>query len=303
MEVILNNATKYKIKPIDYISILSNCSFYFPYLSNTNRVRATLFGIDVLLFNLSEQDEGVDVFIAIPDDFNAIHYHQFKESDDGLTKNAHLTYHGCHKKRKMSGEIHLKNNGKNRFSGEPGKVEAPISKSDNLIKYPLPICRIELNHQAKSVKTRHKVENYFELSSPNDVFFNTIEVYLARKDFLRSLVACDKSVRNVLGSLFVFSTMEMFYKDTLVRGTGIYPQALALQTKSYELLVFARHEYVNPVYTQNTIRYFHTNNYFKNLISRKCIEANDSWFVAKNSISTNKNSMKTIKDFINEKNE
>ena len=112
-----------------------------------------------VLFKLSEAEGAVDAIITIPDEFSSIHYFRNQASTDGITKDAHLTYHGRPKRKKMTGEIHLVNNGRNRFSGQSNQVAAPLSFSNDIAKYPLPICRIELNLQARKVQPRNSISN------------------------------------------------------------------------------------------------------------------------------------------------
>jgi hypothetical protein len=251
----------------------------------------------MLLFKLSEANEKVDVIITIPDDFFAIHYYRTQGTKDCITKNAHLTYHGLPKRKKMSGEIHLVNDGRNRFSGQPNRVSAPLSVSSDIRIHPLPICRIELNLRAGKVQPRNSISNFFELH-PGNVFFNTIEVHLAQTGFLHSIASCAPSVRNVLGSIFVLTDMQSHYADTLCRRAGLYPQALALQTKNYELVILATHEYKNSSYEKNTLRYFHTEDYFKNLVSRSYSPTEQGWFVDRKSQTGPKPGFINLKNFL-----
>jgi hypothetical protein len=73
--------------------------------------------------------------------------------------------------------------------------------------------------------------------------------------------------------------MRTFYLNKIDRRPGLYPQALALKTQNFELIILALHEYRNPEYKINAIRYFHTENYFKDLASRSCMPHAGGWFV------------------------
>lgn len=292
----ISNATKHNFSRQEYIGELTGCSAYFPSSGKSNSARAMLHGCDVLLFKLSEAEGTVDAIITIPDDFSSIHYFRNQATTDGITKDAHLTYHGLPKRKKMTGEIHLVNDGQNRFSGQSNRVAAPLSVSSDIKTHPLPICRIELNLQARKVQPKNSISNFFELH-PGNVFFNTIEIYLARSGFLHAIASCAPSVRNVLGSIFVFTDMQSFYADTLCRRAGLYPQALALQTKNYELVILATHEYKNPFYEENTLRYFHTEDYFKNLVSRSCAATEQGWFVGQKSHAAPKPGFSILKTF------
>ena len=281
--MMINNATRHDFSGQEYACDLTGCSFYFGGRGKAdNSARATLSGSNVLLFKLTERSGAIDVIITIPDGFSPTHYYRGRGTSDQLSKAAHLTYHGRPKRKKMSGEIHLVNNGLNRFSGAPNKVAAPLSFCNDIGKYPLPICRIELCHHTGHVQPQSDIPNFFELH-PGDVFFNTVEVYLARSGFLHSIASCAPSILKVedglLGSIFIHSSMQIFYLDRLDRRPGLFPQALALQTQKYELVILATHESKNSEYQVNALRYFHTEDYFRKLVSRNCLPHGGGWFV------------------------
>lgn len=275
----INSATAHDYTKQQYACDLTGCTFYFGGQTKThNSARATLSGSDVLLFKLEEKNGAVDVFISIPDKFLPIHYFQGNATSDHLTRDAHLTYHGQSKKKKMSGEIHLVNNCQNKFSGASNLVSAPLAFSSDIAKYPLPICRLELNLSAGCVQPKRDIPNFFELH-PDNVFFNTVEVHLARAGFLRSIASCSRKVSPLLGSIFINTSMHLFYLNRMERRPGLFPQVLALQTQNYELVIFAAHEYKNSEYQENAVRYFHTEDYFQNLVSRNVQAYEGGWFV------------------------
>lgn len=275
----INNATAHDYTKQQYACDLTGCAFYFGGQSKTsNSARATLLGSDVLLFKLEEKNGAVDVFISIPNEFLPIHYYQGNPTSEALTWEAHLTYHGQSKKKKMSGEIHLVNNGQNNFSGKATVVSAPLAFSSDIAKYPLPICRLELNLSAGRVQPKRDISNFFELH-PENVFFNTVEVHLARAGFLRSIASCSPKVSPLLGSIFINTSMHLFYLNRMERRPGLFPQVLALQTQNYELVIFAAHEYKNLRYQENAVRYFHTEDYFRRLLSRNVMPHGDGWFL------------------------
>lgn len=274
-----NNATPHDFSMQHLLSCLSKCTFYFAGRDTSeNSARAMLCGSDVLLFKLSEKSGAVDVYISIPDNFEPSHYYEGKPTLESPTKDAHLTYHGNRKKKKISGEIHLKSNGMHQHSGATNKLAAPLAITKDVEKYPLPICRIELNLQAGSCQPQNDIANFFELNF-GEIFFNTVEVHLARAGFLQSLASCSPFISPVLGSIFIHTSMETFYQKELRRRPGLYPQALALQTKNYELVILALHEYRNTEYQVNSLRYFHTANYFQELTSRSYMPHHGGWFV------------------------
>lgn len=275
----INNATPHDYSRQQYGCDLTGCSFYFcGQRKRNNSARATLLGLDVLLFRLEEKNQGIDVFISIPDGFLPTHYFRGSATPDDRTKAAHLTYHGRPKRKKMSGEIHLVNNGLNRFSGMSNKVSAPLAFCSDIMKYPLPICRVELNLGAGSLQSKKGIPNFFELH-PGEVFFNTVEVHLARSGFLHSVASCSPNIANLLGSMFINTSMQLFYLNRMERRPGLFPQALALQTQNYELVILATHEYKNSAYDENAVRYFHTEDYFRRLVSRNYLPHAGGWFV------------------------
>lgn len=275
----INNATPHDYSGQQYACDFTGCSSYFRgRAKSSNAARATLLGLDVLLFRLEERSDGVDVFISIPDDFLPTHYFRGVATPDEPTKNAHLTYHGSPKRKKMSGEIHLVSSGLNSFSGVSNRVSAPLAFSSEIESYPLPICRLELNLRAGSLKSRKDTQNFFEIH-PGDVFFNTIEVHLARSGFLHSVASCSPTISPLLGSIFINTSMHLFFLNKMESRPGLFPQALALQTRKYELVILATHEHKNSEYQENSVRYFHTEDYFRNLVLRNCQPHADGWFV------------------------
>jgi hypothetical protein len=116
--MMINNATRHDFSGQKHVCDITGCSFYFSGRGKAdNSARGTLSGSNVLLFKLTERNGAIDAIITIPDDFSPTHYYQAQGTPDQLSKTAPLTYHGRPKRKKMSGEIHLVNNGLNRFSG------------------------------------------------------------------------------------------------------------------------------------------------------------------------------------------
>ena len=259
----MNNGTPHDHSLQEYACDLTGCTFYFDNHSfNTNKIRATFKGKNVLLFSIEERTDSVEIYVAIPDNFHCIHYKNGTSTKICLSKNAHLTYHGKPKRKKITGEIHIKNDGLNTFRGEVDKTEAPVASSSNIEIHPLPVCRIELSESIGKVIPKTNIVNYVEIQS-KACFFNTIEVHLARRGYMNNIAFVDRNIPDIYASLFVHTSMHAFYLDKLERRPGLFPQAIALQTEKFELIILATHEYKNPSYDTNTVRYFYTKDYFK----------------------------------------
>lgn len=275
----MNNGIPHDYSMQRYVCDLTGCTFYFDnHISNKNKVRAILDGETILSFALEENADSVDAFITIPDNFNCIHYKGGIATKNFQSNNAHLTYHGRPKKKKISGEIHIKSEGMDPLKGKADKTEAPVASSSNIELHPLPICRIELSETAGRVTSPDKAINYFQVKTEK-YFFNTIEVHLSRRGYMRNLASVARVIPDEYSSLFIHVSMHAFYLGRLELRPGIFPQALVLQTKNFELIILATHEYKNPKYDSNSIRYFHTKDYFGDLSRRNIIHHAGGFFV------------------------
>lgn len=275
----MNNGIPHNYSQQEYICDLSGCTYYFDnHSSNTNILKALFKGENILLFSIKEHHDSVEIYITIPDNFRCNHYKNGNLTQNYLSEKAHLTYHGKPKRKKISGEIHIKNNGFNIFNGEVDKTEAPIASSSNIEIHPLPICRIELSNTIGSVTPKKSIFNYFEVQSEN-CFFNTIEVHLARRGYMDNIASVKRNIPDIFSSLFIHTSMHTFFLNKLERRPGYFPQALALQTEKFELIILATHEYKNSFYEDNTLRYFYTKDYFKDLCSRNIIQNKDRYFI------------------------
>jgi len=229
----MNNGIPHDYSQQKYACDLSGCTYYFNnHSSNTNMIRALYKGENILFFSIEEHHDFVEIYITIPDSFHCKHYKNGKRTRNSLSKNAHLTYHGKPKRKKISGEIHIKNNGSNILKGEVDKMEAPIASSSNIEIHPLPICRIELSNTINSITPQKSILNYFEIESKN-CFFNTIEVHLARRGYMNNIASVKRNIPDIFSSLFIHTSMHTFFLDKIERRPGHFPQALALQTKKF----------------------------------------------------------------------
>lgn len=274
----MNNGIKHNYLGQDYLSELSNCTYYFESASSVNKVKALHCGKAILAFSLREIDSGIDVFITVPDGYRCTHYRNGQVTSTVTSENAHLTYHGCPKRKKMSGEIHISLPSGSPLKGRSGYTDAPVASSSNIESHPLPICRIELSEAPGQIDPHLKIENYFETRLPN-AFFNTIEVHLARKGYANKIASASRAISPIWAAVFIHTSMHAFFLRQIQRRPGLYPMVICLQTKDYELIIMASHEYKNSVYAENEIKYFYTKDYFRELGSRRVIENNDGFFI------------------------
>jgi len=294
----MNNGVPHNYSKQKYICDLSGCTYYFDnYSSNINKLKATYKGENILLFSIEEHRNSVEIYITIPDNFHCNHYKNGILTQKLLSKNAHLTYHGKPKKRKISGEIHIKNNGYNIFNSEVDKVEAPTASSNNIKVHPLPICRIELSNIIENVIPKNDILNYFEVYSKN-CFFNTIEVHLAQNGYMNNIASVNKNIPDAFASLFIYTSMHTFFLNKIERRPGHFPQALVLQTENFELIILATREYKNPLYDSNTLRYFHTKDYFKDLCKRQIMQNEHGYFIDRSSKEPLKNNMNKLSSLL-----
>lgn len=275
----MNNGIPHDYSTQEYACDLTGCTFYFDnHVANTNRVRAVLDGKTILAFALRENAGSVEAYLTMPDGVDCVHYKNATETVVFTSRDAHLTYHGKPNGKKLTGAIHVKNNGVDPLKGEADKTDAPIASSSNIEIHPLPICRIELSDSIDGVSPPDDIVNYFQVKTPACVF-NTIEVHLSRRGYMHNLASVARIIPDEYSSLFIHTSMHAFYLDRLERRPGRFPQALVLQTQHFELIILATHEYKNPSYTRSALRYYRTKDYFGDLSSRNIIDAGGGFFV------------------------
>lgn len=274
----INNGEPHNPLGQEFISELSGCTYYYKSDEYENKIKGLFEGNEVAAFCLKESREGTDVYIAIPDGYHCVHYNKGKITSDILSVDAHLTYHGKSKRKKMSGEIHVVSGNNNPLKGKSPYTEAPIASSSNIEIHPLPLCRIELSENPGELSRKGNIENFFCFNTPG-CFFNTLEIHLAKKGYLAGIASASQKIPEAWASVFVQVSMHTFFLGKMERKPGWYPQALSLQTKNFELIVMATREYKNTIYEKNTVKYFHTKNYFKELGSRSVIIGENCWFI------------------------
>lgn len=63
----MNNGTPHDYSSQDYACDLTGCTFYFDnHMSNTNKIRATYCGKDILLFSIAEGADSVEIIVFSP---------------------------------------------------------------------------------------------------------------------------------------------------------------------------------------------------------------------------------------------
>ncbi|MEC5211452.1 hypothetical protein RCH20_002541 [Psychrobacter sp. PL15] len=293
----MNNGIKHDIHGQKYRSDFSLCTYYFDSHESVAKIKALRDGKPILAFCLKELDGGVEVFITIPDGYECMHFRKGKLTSNIESKNAHLTYHGIAKRKKMTGEIHISSDGCNPLKGNAPYTEAPNVSSSNIELHPLPVCRIELSESTGKVATHSDIENYFELQMPT-CFFNTIEVHVAKKGYTEKIASASTCISTAWASLFVYTSMHTYFLGKVERRPGFYPQVICLQTDKFELIILATREYKNLSYELNRLKYFHTKDYFRNLCKRRVIAHGNGYFIDQLTNTKQTINQKYMSDFL-----
>jgi len=274
-----------------------NCSYLYKKDSKStkNTLHAIYNNTPVIAFCIEEKKKKSDIYISLSKDILCTHYKNSKITKSvNSTDDTHLTYHGnsINKKNKqLKGELHLKLNNKVILKGQSNKLEAPISSSNDIEKYPLPLCRIELSENLNTLK-KNKYSNYFNLIY-NDLFFNTLDIFVAKKGFFKDMITIPNSCPDFVASYFTNFTLEGCYLDDIIKRRGRYPQVLILEGDKLELIIINMIEAQNEIYKESKLFYKHSINYIKELFDRDVNKIETGYFVAKD----NKNS-----DYINGQN-
>ena len=293
----MNNGIKHDIRGQKYRSDFSLCTYYFDSHESVAKIKALRDGKPILAFCLKELDGGVDVFITIPDGYECMHFRKGKLTSNIESKNAHLTYHGIAKRKKMTGEIHISSDGYNPLKGKAPYTEAPNASSSNIELHPLPVCRIELSESTGQIADHRHIENYFETQLPK-CFFNTIEVHVAKKGYAKKIASASTFISPIWASVFIHMSMHAYFLGRIERRAGHYPQVICLQTDNFELIILATHEYKNATYDSNKLKYFHTKDYFNDLCRRRVIEDENGFFIDQLTNNKQTTNPKYMSDFL-----
>lgn len=276
----LNNGLLHEAQGV--FSELSNCSYFFRGDGLENYIRGCSGGSTVVACKITEKGGRTDLYISIPPNIDCNHYFRTRVTLSSCSSDdSHLTYHGRRTGKKESGEIHLVVGGRNVLKSRANVLEAPLAHSDDLAVFPLPVCRLELAESIKSITPSVDIDNYFELSG-SQCFFNTLDMYLARSGFMASLLNGGASIPNIVASVFAWTTLEIFKTGTLIRRRGRFPQVLVLQTRNYELVIFAMQEAQHVRYDKSSLCYFHSRNYLKELFNRFAMGHGGGYFIDSN---------------------
>lgn len=293
----MNNGIKHDIRGQKYRSDFSLCTYYFDSHESVAKIKALRDGKPILAFCLKELDGGVDVFITIPDGYECMHFRKGKLTSNIESKNAHLTYHGIAKRKKMTGEIHISSDGYNPLKGKAPYTEAPNASSSNIELHPLPVCRIELSESTGQIAEHRHIGNYFETQLPK-CFFNTIEVHVAKKGYAKKIASASTFISPIWASVFIHMSMHAYFLGRIERRAGHYPQVICLQTHNFELIILGTHEYKNATYDSNKLKYFHTKDYFNDLCRRRVIEDENGFFIDQLTNNKQTTNPKYMSDFL-----
>ena len=268
-----------------------NCSYLFKknFSAYKNTLHAMHNNMPVLAFAIEETKKKSDVYISLSKDILCNHYKNYKMTNSSKSSdNTHLTYHGNSinkKNQKLKGELHIKLDNKVVLKDQFNKLEAPISSSDDIGKYPLSLCRIELSDNLNKLKTNNQL-NYFDLDH-SDLFFNTLDIFVAKKGFFQNMITIPYSCSNFVASYFTNVTLEGCYTDNIIRRRGRYPQVLVLEGSKLEIIIINMIEANNEKYDKSQLFYQHSTNYIKELFDRDLLEAKEGYFIAKDSNTNN----------------
>ena len=274
-----NNAIRFDYQRYEYQMIFSPYTYFFKKPSGkSNSLRVTFNNKTVLSFKIDENNSKTDLFISLPKDFECTHFLKNKPSKLIISSpGTHLTYHGSSKNNKHSGEIHLKHNNQRILKDRQNLLEAPLATSSNLKLFPLPICRFELTRNIEPIKTKSRINNYFELNNNRGFFLNTIDIYIASSGFMKHCLIKDGTQNEILLSLFAnsnlrtFSVGELGWEGEIMSQAAHFIQLLVLPCKQNELIIFNTLEQQNKIYKKNSLHYFHTKDYFQTLTNRNVL--------------------------------
>ncbi|MCK9210425.1 MAG: hypothetical protein M0P61_06280 [Ignavibacteriaceae bacterium] len=275
----LNNGEIFDYEKARVLTELSKCTYLYRSAEKTNYLKTTYKQENILAFKFTEENEKVDLIIQIPSEFECYHYFKGKTTQKTIsTPRTHLTYHGCSKKKKQSGEIHLVVDDTITLKGKSNVLEAPLAFSDDIYKFPLPICRFEFCSNISSIEINELIPNYFEILG-QECFFNTIDVYLAKAGFITNSLNGLLTIPEIAFSIFAHTNLEGFKISKIIRRRGRYPQVLVLQIKNYELIIVNIEEAHNKFYVYNRLYYFHSRNYLKTLFNRNAKKVGEGYFI------------------------
>lgn len=263
---------------------LTNCTYFFPYEGEKSLLKATKNAKPVLAFSLDETAKKMDLYLSIPQNITCEHYEEgMMTCSIKSDANTHLTYHGTplnKKNSKQKGEIHIKYNSQRVHKDKANLLEAPLCISRDISRYPLPICRIELGENVCDLD-KQEIENFVELNV-NGVFFNTIELYLAQRGFMKRLLSEPWQFPPNFPAYFAYTSLDGIYKNnTVIRRRGRYPQILVIESKNFEMIVISIQEAQNQQYSESKLKYAKSINYLEEHFQREILNTNAGFFISK----------------------
>lgn len=266
------------------VTDLTHCTYFYRHNGKKSLLKATRNSKPVLAFALDETAKKVDFYVSVPKNITCEHYNEGSKTHSVVSDSStHLTYHGTSVNKKNSrqkGEIHIKHNTERVHKEKANLIEAPLCVSSDISRYPLPICRIELDENVCELEKQGS-DNFVELEV-NGVFFNTIEIYLARRGFMKRLLSEPWRFPPNLPAYFAYTSLEGIYKNnTVIRRRGRYPQILVMESKNFEVVVIAMQEAQNQQYQETKLKYARSINYLEEHFQREVINTNTGFFISK----------------------
>lgn len=298
----MNNGIKFKRINKSLVTPFDEMIYFFPSYSNKNLLKGVYNNETKLAMSLEETSNKQDLYVKFGELFEVMHFINNKPTPFYINKKpiytltclkqTHLTYHGKGKNEKQSGEIHIKYEDYTPDLGKKPEIEfgtkdlleAPLSSSSDISKFPIPICRIQLSENIESISTKNEILNSFQIKEENK-FLNSIDISIAKKGFIKKCLNGKTDIPEVLISLFFYSNHLTFARGELGFDTELMPRVpgegriFVLEGKNLEVIIFHFMEYSNPTYSKNEIYYFHTNDYFNRIVMRNYIEEDDKFLV------------------------
>lgn len=280
LRMMSNNFNNGKLLATHVMSDFNNLTYFFYSIEENSKLKATKNGNTVLAFSLSEIKGKMNLYISLPKNIMCEHYKDGIKTCEILSSDGtHLSYHGNSNKRKQKGEIHINHHEQRVHKERENLLEAPLCTSNDISFYPLPICRIELNNTINALKDKN-ITNFFELEL-NGIFLNTIDVFLAKKGFMKNILSEPDYFPENLPSYFAYTSLEGIYKGNIITGRrGRYPQILVLQSKNFEVILICMQEAQNQLYATSTLKYAQSINYLEELFQRNIVELKEGFLIS-----------------------
>lgn len=231
----------------------------------------------------------LDVYVKIPKKFTCKHYDGNKISKVcSLVSsiNTHLTYHVKTRKKKISGEIHIKEDGKRIGADVQNCIEAPLLTSQDINTFPLPVCKLYFKKDCNPISLFKNVDNCLYLSKIK-YHINTIDIFLAKRTCFNRILQAKNKLDYILGFLLGASSLNMFAEGQLGWSYEIdnrysdFVRVYRLPYNDFEILAIISDDkrMIHNNALDNILIYFKTKDYIKNLFDRYVIENKDGIYL------------------------